>query len=366
MNIGILTFHYACNYGAVLQCFALQKYLMSQGHEVTVIDYKPKAVASGYKWLDIRRFWGTTPCRFYNKTKVELKVISKRKRRYDAFDAFVSRYLDLSVRIRNVKDMELHAQKYDMIIIGSDQVWNTKITGGFDKIYWGMFKHGESPLLISYATSMENSFDQSKRSVIADHLKKFNTVSVREKSLKNLLEPCADDKKISVVADPTMLLDASDWERLLPSDHLTEEPYLLFYQVRHSERAFNIASRIAKEKGLRIICLSARPELVNSPEVSCASPEDFVSLFKNASFVVTTSFHGTSFSIIFRKEFLCIDTNDGRNSRQTDLLEKVGLADRMVSADSEESIPDIDWESISSRIDEYIVESKNYLLSCGI
>ena len=365
MKIGILTFHFACNYGAVLQCYALQHYLTVAGHEVSVVDYRPKSVSEGYRWFDIRRFWGATPARFWRKTKSELKVIGSRRKRYSAFDSFVSRSLTLTEPVYDKDSMAALAKDFDLIIAGSDQIWNTRLTNGIDPIYWGAFQRGSGTSLISYAASMEDGFSNETKAGVSSLLTGFNALSVREESLKNALEPYLDGRKVSTVVDPTLLLDKDQWSSLA-SGPLIKEPYLLFYQVRRSEKARDAAVELARRKGLKPVFISAKPELENSPEVAESSPEQFVSLFRNASFVVTTSFHGTVFSLIFEKDFICMPVQDGRNSRQENLLSSVGLPDRNIEELPEGDLPTIDWNTVAQRKQDMLESTYEFLKSCGL
>ncbi len=355
MKTGILTFHCACNYGAVLQCYALKTYIASLGHDVSVIDYRPKAITDGYKWLDIRRFWGRTPSRFIEKTRAELKVITTRRARYTRFAEFVASHLNLSPRVFEADSSVLKG--YDLIIIGSDQVWNTAITKGYDPLYWGEFTRANSKL-ISYAASMEDGAINEKE--VSARLKNFDRVSVRELSFAERLTPLVGSGEVADVVDPTLLLGRDKWDEL--QGHRIDGDYLLFYQVRRSPEAYKTAEALAKKKGLRFVCVSAKPELENSPEMAAASVEDFVTAFRNASYIVTTSFHGTAFSLIYEKDFICYEVEDGKGSRQRDLLSALGLESRITSGP--EGLRPISWEDVRERMSVLTSKSKLFINDC--
>jgi hypothetical protein len=338
-----------------LQCYALKTYIASLGHDVSVIDYRPKAITDGYKWLDIRRFWGRTPSRFIEKTRAELKVITSRRARYTRFAEFVSSHLNLSPRVFAADPSTL--QDYDLIIVGSDQVWNTTITKGYDPLYWGEFTHSKGQL-VSYAASMEDGAVDEKE--VSARLKHFNKVSVRELSLAERLTPLVDSGEVTAVVDPTLLLGRDGWDRLQGRE--IEGDYLLFYQVRRSEKAYRAAQQLAKKKRLRFVCLSAKPELENSPELAAASVEDFVTAFRNASYIVTTSFHGTAFSLIYEKDFICYEVEDGKGSRQRGLLSALGLDARITS--DPEGLRPISWEDIRERMSVLTSKSKLFINDC--
>ncbi len=365
MKIGILTFHFACNYGAVLQCYALQKYLSDAGHEVEVIDYRPASVAGGYRWFDPRRFWGATPAKFWRKTSSEIKVIGGRKRRYASFDAFVRTRLNLSGPVKDTDGMSLLAGDYDLIIAGSDQIWNRKLTGGTDPLYWGAFLRSGKTAMVSYAASMEDGLDGITEAEVRKYLPRFNALSVREASLAQKLKALLPHTDVAVTADPTLLLRTEQWDEI-SAPALTDVPYLLFYQVRKSVKAYELARNLAERKGLKLVCLSAKVELENSMEVAAASPEEFISLFRHASYVVTTSFHGTVFSVVFRKEFVCPLVDDGKNSRQDSLLSALGLGNRIADDHACTDLPAIDWSKVETARAGMLEQSYGFLKSCGI
>lgn len=365
MKIGILTFHFACNYGAVLQCYALQKFLSDSGHEVEIIDYRPASVAGGYRWFDPRRFWGITPAKFWRKTSSEIKVIGDRKRRYEAFDAFVRTRLNLSQPVKDRDGMLSAASNYDILIAGSDQIWNRKLTDGTDPLYWGDFFRNGDTAMISYAASMEDGFDKATEEEARKFLPRFNALSVREPSLAQRLMALLPLTEVAVTADPTLLLSPEQWDDV-SAPTMTDEPYLLFYQVRKSSKAYEIAKAVAESKGLKLVCLSAKVELENSKEVAAASPEEFLSLFRHASYVVTTSFHGTVFSVVFHKDFLCPAVDDGKNSRQDSLLAALGLGNRVVNDLTNANLPAIAWEEVETAKAGMLEASYGFLKSCGL
>ena len=152
MKIGLLTFHCAHNYGAVLQCYALQETLISMGHEVEVINYRPKYLIASYKRFELHRFISLNLINSLKNSIKEALLAGRRFRRYKAFEEFITNRLNLSERV-NANNIP---SKYDIYIIGSDQIWNPKITKGFDSVYWGQFKFPkERRRYIAYAASME-------------------------------------------------------------------------------------------------------------------------------------------------------------------------------------------------------------------
>ena len=314
MKIGILTYHFARNYGAVLQCYALVQHLSAAGHDVSVIDYRPRVLEKGYKVFDIRRFWGRTPARFFKKTARELSVIADRKKRFDSFESF------LQDSFRLVPACEISS--FDLVIVGSDQVWNTKLTEGHDRLYWGNFS--TEGMIASYAASFGDLGCIDKNASEDLFKRNFSCVSFREESALNAF-PDVPGARVDI--DPVFLPDRSLWGRLADSSGISiGSPYLLLYLVKPSDEARFFAREEAEKRGLGLVVLSAKLEMENSAKVAAASPADFVRLFHDADYIVTTSFHGSAFSIIFGKEFRSF--NASGDSRIPEMLASKESLDR--------------------------------------
>ena len=160
MKIGILTFHCAHNYGAVLQCYATQEFLRSKGYDVEIINYRPEYLLRPYKLFDKTRFKANNPIQFIKKIIIELMIFKMRYKRWKGFEKFINNRLSVGcVVTKNTLPSDCNAY-----IIGSDQVWNPRITRGFDSIYFANFPfEKEEKKYISYAASMETkSLDETQ------------------------------------------------------------------------------------------------------------------------------------------------------------------------------------------------------------
>lgn len=348
MKIGILTFHRAHNYGAVLQAFALQEVLREKGHDVEFIDYRNPYLLSVYNWFSCKRFITKSVTKFIK----ELSLVFKRKQRYDNFQHFIQSKLFVSNQSYNLTS-------YDIIIIGSDQVWNTKLTHGFDSMYWGNWNHYNT-IVASYAASMEDQISHSNKIEISKLLKNFDFISVREENIKNQII-LLTDKNIDVVTDPTLMLSREHWLEM-GNNPIIKDDYILLYQVRNNEKAENIAQQISKYLNVKIVHLSARIDLSNDKKTISSGPLEFLSLFRHAKFVVCTSFHGTIFSLIYHIPFCSVLLNDGKDSRVTNLLFQVGLSDRGVSKYENHLITPVDWINIDEKIKKLRQHSIKYLM----
>lgn len=323
MKIGILTYHCAFNYGAVLQCYALQEYLKSLGHEVYVINYRPNYLKYSlfiwYNWLSL------SPIKCIKKIIQQISSFNLQIKRFTVFKKFVYEKL-------NIKNLKLQSSQNDIdcFIFGSDQIWR-KNKNLFDPIYFGEFKASQGHKLISYAASMGlEKLTETEKEQLRKFLKRFSLITVREISLKQLLTPLTD-KRIDVVIDPTFLLRQSEWEKIVKKPNINK-PYILLYQVISNSLTNKIAQIAAKDLNAEIIEIASgfSNKQKNHRVVYTASPEEFLGWIMNAHFIVTTSFHGTAFSIIFNKAFVSIKQNKPSDLRIDSILKSINLTNRFI------------------------------------
>ena len=221
MKIGILTFHCAHNYGAVIQCYGLQQYLKSLGHEAYVIDYRPY-------YLDVYKLPQLSISRIkdiptYLKTLVKhILVGNVDEKRYQAFEDFIAQRLNL-ISYTPHQDYS----DFDAIVVGSDQIWNPMVTGGcFDDEFFGF---NAKCKVISYAASSRFvSLSDEQKVYLKSRLDKIDSISVRESSLKKLLQPLTD-KPIAHVIDPSFLPDVVEYENLCPPIKEKKDYVLVYY-----------------------------------------------------------------------------------------------------------------------------------------
>lgn len=355
MKIGILTFHCAHNYGAVLQCYALKTSLTNLGFYAEVIDYRPQYLIEPYKIFNLSRFISRNPERLVKRSIKEILTIGKRPSRYKKFDDFINSYIKPD-KTKCISD------KYDIYIMGSDQIWNPKITNGFDPVFFGYFPFQKSnKKYISYAASMETQHLSSEQINYFTHaLRNFDSISVREECLNNLLQPLTDSK-IYTVIDPTLLLSQTVWEKICIKPQISKK-YVLVYQVRENRQTQETALYIAKQLDSEVINLCAYPKWKSNKNIiQDASPCEFLGWIKYAQCIITTSFHGTAFSLIFNKPFYCIKLNDKSDSRSESILKKTGLEDRFIEVGSKVKFTPINYTISNDRILEMRNESISFL-----
>ncbi len=331
MKIGILTFHNADNYGAVLQCYALQEKLkeLYPDDEVFVIDYKcPKIFNYYLPNISIKKPWNILT---YSKTKKKIRT----------FQQFREKKFNLGT-----DDLS----QYDVIYYGSDQIWSSVLTDN-DLIYFGKCYSGKK---IAYAASDGGEINLTAEA--KELLKTFSKISCREKSLTEKLINAQLNVPIETVCDPVFLLSKEQWLKMaeLPK----EKDYVLTYKIRENLSFDSEAEKLGQRLGKQVIQIvyvkSLRKLFYRGQKyVEGISIEQFVGYFANADFVLTTSFHGTAFSIIFNRPFYVLKIAEA-SERITDLLAALNIEDRY-GAECQDNKTDI------CGLDEYRANGINYL-----
>lgn len=340
MKIGILTFHAADNYGAVLQAYGLKEVLYEMGHQVSIIDYKPKYLTEVYR---IFRFQSgdSTHRIFRNISVVPFKLI-----RHKHFSKFRKKRLN-PYPMNRIADM-------DVLIVGSDQVWNPNLTGGkFDSVF--LLTELTKAKRIAYAVSAGNceSFKQNISSSVVAALKCLDAISVRETNLQRELRDIGIES--NVVLDPVLLAGQRVFDSLVSRKYVPNYPYILSFSLTYDSRLKEKAYQIAYEKGVKVVELCSTDESLFHPAlVQTASVEKFVSLIKFAEGIVTSSFHGTAFSILFNRPFLSIGYDRKHSERSRELLHSIGLlrcySDMDSMGNSEMMTPD--YDTVNQRLEQ--------------
>jgi len=350
MKIGIVTFHRAVSYGAVIQAWALQEYLLNKGYEVRIIDYRNKAVEDNYQLFSLKALFTNKSIKSFVKYlfKNSLNYSSILKRNHN-FKYFIESELLLTSN-SFYHSNEIPAD-FDVLICGSDQIWNPFLTKKFNNVYFLNFDAKKGCKRLSYAASSEKRsliLSDSDQDLLKNNLAKLNHISVRESNLIPLLKPYTE-KKISTVLDPSLLINMDSYEKLNLKP-IIKGRYLFVFQVLKNFKAISLAKKIARYRGLKIVQLySGFNKFLCNRSVQSCGPKDFLSLIKYSECVVTTSFHGTTLSVVFKKDFYSINTGDA--NRQQSFLESLNLNDRFVS-DIEKVDMDhkIDYETVNDML----------------
>ena len=361
MKIGILTFHRALNYGAVLQCYALFETIKGMGHDVEVIDYRPPYIEKYrrlFYWKDFKKMKYSSMLKYL--LTLPFIYINKRKAA-KSFDNFLNNHLVLSCPVYSAKDIPSY---YDTIVFGSDQIWNPRICDGFDPVFWGQFAKGKTKF-VAYAASLEgyHLFSKSQWETIVKLQKNFDAISVREETFcKELVEH--SKRNVQCVIDPTLLAPPTLLKQLVQKP--LYKRYIFLFLVQKGNTPYLIAQHLSKKIKCEIVISRARPRLEspkNTITLDAIMPQQFVELISGAECIVTNSFHATAISLQLEKEFYAVQCE--RPNRIKNILNAVNLNDRYISKTEDiDHVKPIDYLNVHKHIKILADSSTNYLVDC--
>lgn len=316
MRVATLTYHRVSNYGAVLQAYALQSFLLSNDCDARIIDYKCPAIEKNYT-LRKPLYRLTHPRIFLS----QLYHGDLRHNNSAIFKRFAKEYLKVTDREYTPDTVSDCDKDFDCFIVGSDQVWSP-VCSGMDKTYFLDFVSDDSKKC-AYASSLGNTkIADEYVAIYKECLPKFKNISIREASSYNAIKDIIDNP-VNVVMDPIFLLSQSDWKSFATDYKVDLKEYVLLYMIYEDEEVIEYAKRLGQKYGCDVICITDKVFIdLSLVTVKDATPNNWVSLFQNAKAVVTNSFHGCAFSTIFRKELYVAFIKDlPINNRLQDLLD---------------------------------------------
>ncbi len=388
MKVGIITFHFPFNCGAVLQCYALQTKLESLGSEAQVINYCPwyhqnryasyknpfyyanKKMHEPARNVFTRAYHGA---KGFSDTVRSWKNAKPKLVREEKFEAFRKAYLHETRMYRSLRALKAAPPKCDLYLAGSDQLWNSRLTDGkFDPAYFLQFGRKKTKRA-TYAVGSYFDDPEAAKQAIAPMLRRLDAVSLREtRFLPDVADAANGSVPLHVDVDPTLLLPAEAYEALLPKEPLETEPYVLVYTMPGpaQKQANEAAKKLAEKTELRLIDVNGNPNAENRKigDQRIGSPAEFLWYVKNAAYVVTNSFHGTVFSVLFKKRFAVILHKETGN-RVSELLDKLGLSERYTDKTGEmQRILNLasDWNAAHRKLEALRAESERYLrFLCG-
>lgn len=331
-RVGVITFHNYDNYGAILQSYALQKKLQEIGTQPEIIDYRCDYISNPFRLVNLKKKG------LFNYIYGTIGHICYIPRRFKC-NRF-RRHMRYSQPVTQGK-MQPVAGKYDIYIAGSDQIWDYKLTN-FDTTYFLDFvKEGKKKC--SYAASIgENLPPEEYQQKYKELLSDFDEILVREDYGADIVENLTE-KRPKVVCDPTLLLTAEEWDKLLVEPKYKEK-YILVYQLGINKEIVDFARRLHNKTGYRIVYIPF--PLVGLLKCDCkitVGPAEWMGLFKNAEYVVSDSFHGVVFALIFNRKFFAKVNGHHMNRRVQQLLNLVKLTDR--------TMDDVSYEKLTEEID---------------
>lgn len=363
MKVGILTFHNAHNYGAALQAYALRSKLREMGHDTHIIDYRNKNIEKKYreklhvivskKQIYLPIYWPSIIKQVQNNKFAQ----SEWRKQYKNFRMFLNTILLENKEERLTKE-KLSDLDYDAFICGSDQIWTSYITGGLDPVYFLDFN--TNALKVAYAASINTkNIPIDEQPYFKEKVKQLDFVATREATVAEVLgKLCGRD--IQSVLDPTLLLDAKDYEKLL-SNKKEKEKYIFAYFIQEDAKLMKCAQYVAQKLGYKLIELHyyLQKDLEGHNQRADMGPSEFLTYMKHAEFILTNSFHGTIFSILYHKSFYSVYTKD---ERKDDLLKAVDLEKRHINEVSEIDLQDhIDYIQVDKLLSDYRKTSLEFL-----
>ena len=358
MKVGIFTFPNSTSYGATLQMYALYNAVNCLGHESEIINYH-----NAYMKAEKHKTAHTSGLSGVAKKAVSDLLHFPMKCRFRSFEkrrmtAFPKRSIDIPQTLYRLNE------RYDAVICGSDQVWNPDITN-HDLSYFLDFCDSRTRR-ISYAPSfgvksLSDDFSQS----VARELALYHAISVRESTGQELISKLIG-REVPIVLDPTMLLTANQWKELEQPHPVAKGAYILYYAVKSSTSLMKFCKQLSANTGIKIVVVGGNPitSLQNRDRmVEYAvdiSPEQWLYLMRNAAYVVTNSFHGTAFSVNFRKNFY-VEFSSLTNSRLEHIIQMLELEDCVVQCDTDAVAKDTNYAAVDRKLPCLIADSIKYL-----
>ncbi len=343
-KIGIITFHDSRNYGAVLQAYALQKKVSRYFPETEIIDYQNPTIQKDLK------LWNYTGG-VKGGVKALLAFVFRAKKKI-AFDSFLKKYIPLSPALSK-KTIKKYSSKYDIVITGSDQVWNTDLTKN-DMQYFLTFCSDKQDRIAYAASFGDRKIELS--GAVKKALSEFSLITLREENMLKEVKSTANCP-VEITCDPTFLLERPEWVKLC-SKRILKSGYVFLFMIDDSAELRKYAKNFAEKNGLKLVS--------NKNDLKFffhSSPKDFLSWIFHADYMITNSFHGTVFSILFHKQFVShLKNNKGiPKTRIIRLLDQFKLSHRNTDNTGFDMRQEENWEYADKKIDQMRKASWKYM-----
>lgn len=370
IKIRILSYHNAHNYGAVLQAYGLQNVIKLLGYnDVKFLRYNPKYLSGRYvtyktEGAGIKKLLSILK-NILNTIRRPFFYLSK-ERRNRSFDLSIYRML-LQTDKLILDESELKSEVCDVLICGSDQIWNTAITGNFDRVFFGYGDYLETPLKIAYAPSTEtSSLDEQRIKEIVPLLNNFNYLSVRENTLAEILQPLTE-KNIEVCIDPTILCGREAYDKIAIKPK--RKKYIVVYAYNPQDKLIqDLIASVPNRNEYSVVILtlvhtSSMIDFFNPNIQSDITVEEFLGYFRYADYVVTNSFHGLAFSLIFQKNFNAAFVKN-KSARLVSLMSQINLMNRYHYDNTNINWDKIDFSKVEEKMNILRTQSLHYIEKC--
>lgn len=367
-KIGIITFHNSYNCGSMLQSFALQTILKRRSICNEIIDFSNDGQRCVYSVFDQRK-----NIKGFLKNVIIFFYQDKIRKNFNCYEKFKTDHFDLSHK-KYVSSDELTDSEYTTVITGSDQVWNITIEDGDNAYFLPWVKSAKK---VAYAPSFgaKNILKYSKEpEVYRQYINDFDFLSIRENNGKAWLKELVN-KDVPVVLDPTLLLTEKDYEIVVDETIKLPEKYIFYYSPGYKQNINQLVSKISKKYHLPVIAFNQKSFVTKGMMFSKfqlperEDPSVYLQLIKHASLVITTSFHGTIFSTIYRKKFWTIRNGGmfGDDDRVLTLMDDLNLKDRLIGIEFDNNFDYMqkkDYTDYEKRLGIRRQASEEYLDSC--
>lgn len=348
MKVGIITFSNATNIGALLQAYALQEYItLNNCCEVIHLNYSYTPTAKSTLTAN------PMGQKLHNLFHLKAYFISKNKT--NKVSSFKNTFLHLSSRAYS-NSIPINAEDCSVYITGSDQVWNTELNGGSKAFYLDFVRQRKK---IAYAVSVGRVLTEDDKRTIIDNCNDFDYISVRENDLNEFM--VENGYHSEVACDPVFLLSKDEWRKLAATTQVPDR-YVFCYVMEDSVTLRETAIRMASDNGAKIIWINGggiKPNKFPGKELKSVGPQEFIYLIDNSVGVVTNSFHGAAFAIIFDKP-LCIVKHSKRNSRLEQLASLISDGEKIIS-ENEGNYKNKIITGSSNRLNSLIHNSKVFI-----
>lgn len=363
-KIGLITMPLSTNYGGIIQIVVLQDFLQAIGYETILINRRhheslPKKILTNF---------------IENYSPIDFKDLKFRKKMAKDVHAFILQNVHpVSKKIYNDKELKnlVSTEKLDAVIVGSDQVWRIDYMRDLYKNAFLNFV--TSPVKkISYAASFGKSDWNfpDKTNEIQEMLNKFDNISVREDSGIDLLQNEFGIDMAELVVDPTLLMSAEYYKKHLPKDVQNGGKGIFSYVLDKTPFRTEVIENIEKELQLSSHSIAISKdfnELKKNPNYKLPKLEEWLKGFYEADFVVTDSFHGTIFSIIFNKPFLSIANKKRGVTRFTSVLNQLNIENRLIFDDTafdyQNALKPIDYQQVNKTLQVWKDKSEDFLIN---
>ncbi|WP_309387703.1 polysaccharide pyruvyl transferase family protein [Cerasicoccus frondis] len=361
MRIGVLTYHRALNYGALLQCHAMLQTLEQLGAEASVIDYR-------LHFIESSRNWRPRHCLKPSRNRVK-RILRSR------FDEFSREHLPLSERTyRKRSSLTASPPAIDALILGSDQIWNQSLHGGsFDTAFLGDF--GPASLKrIAYAASFggDAPLEPSQIETMRPLLKRLDAISVREAGAAATIKSITGTAP-KVVPDPSLLLASEAYARFEQKPSQVQSPFIFMHALQYSPEIRETAGRLSELHGAPVVLALCNTTGAAARDAHTrglfVTPGEWLWLIRNAACVVTNSFHATAFSLLFQTPFVVVPLGGilkARNQRLEALLTQVGLQARTAHSTAKDEIDrahehPIPWDQTAGQLTAMKAQGLDFL-----